>query len=516
MRVLSCFWLFFFLNMSLAQPTPFAESNSKKLPTKEEVKDKFFKKSPLNKRKIIDKLWEQVRPKPFQKKQSPLELSKKSAQKFQSDKKKILPKNPISKSKCTLELKIEETITVATLDIIERAMRTVEKKNCSSLLLLINTPGGVLHTTRKIVDRILNANFPVLCLIHPAGAHAGSAGAIIMQACHVNGGIDPSNIGAATPITGGGKDINKDLRKKMLNDATSWLDSLTELRKRNKKFGREIITEAKAVSSKEAYKTGAIDFVGKTKEEFLVFAEGREVLIKAGKSHIVQVGEVQPFHLGFRHQFISLITNPQITYLLFSGSLILIYFEITHPGLGAPGIIGTIGLIISFMGMHQLDFSWAGLILLFLSIALFLAEIFISGFGIFGALSIVTFALGSFLLFDPSKTGGVDIPTFLIISITGLFSLIMATITWLAWSTLKLKKSKASDDFINKNEWPVEIVKLNKDGMSGMVFIHGENWRFQSHVKVKIGDKVRVLSENQLILQVEPLKETNSKSSSFK
>ncbi len=501
----------------------------------EEPKDEQEKEKtspiPLNKKQLIDKLWQKLQSDPFAKpKQKPAEknttektsIHHANSKKDKSDKQKISKDISPSPAKstlkttvnipppaCTVELKIEGTIGAATLDIIDRAIREVNSRNCSSLLLLINTPGGQLLSTRKIVDRILNTDFPVLCLIYPAGAHAGSAGAIIMQACHVNGGIETTNIGAATPIAGGGKQISDDLRKKMINDTTSWLDSLTELRKRNKKFGREIVTEAKALSATKAMQEKAIDFSGKTKREFLQFAEGRTVTVKDGKTNVVQVGELVPMRLGFRHHLISLITEPEIIYILFTGSLFLLYYEITHPGLGAPGILGAMGLVLAFMGMHKLDFSWAGLILLVLSMALFLAEVFISGFGIFGASAIVSFLLGSFLLFDPAKTGGVDIPITLILSVTSVFAILMGIITWLACSTLRIRKTtNITDNFMDPMAEPAEAVFVNKDGVSGLVFIQGENWRFRSKKPISKGDKVKVLSYKNLILKVEPFIES--------
>ena len=465
---------------------------------------------PLNKKEIIDKIFKKLTQPELIDKESDkkTEKSKKTINPFSKPlvKKQLPTPQSLNQGNCTIELKIEGIIGAATLDILERAIYKVKKQNCSSLLLLINTPGGVLLTTRKIVDRILNTDFPVLCLIYPAGAHAGSAGAIIMQACHVNGGIDTTNIGAATPITGGGKDIPKDLRKKMINDTTSWLDSLTELRKRSKKFGREIITEAKALSAKEALKEKGIDFAGKTKVEFLTFAQGRTVTVRDGKTQVVKVGEVIPLKLGVRHQVISLITEPQFVYLLFTGSLILLYYEITHPGLGAPGILGVMGLILSFMGMHKLDFSWAGLFLLLLSMVLFLAEVFVAGFGIFGIFGTISFLLGSLLLFDPTKTGGIDIPISLIISVTCVFALIMAAVTWLAWSTFRMKKNKTvSDEFKSSDHSPAEVVQVSEEGTSGYVFINGENWRFESKVKVNKGDKVTIVSNKNLIMEIEPL-----------
>ena len=420
--------------------------------------------------------------------------------------KTIYPQGQKPAHACTVELKVEGVIGPASLNSLNRAIQEVKKQQCASLLLLINTPGGQLLSTRKIVDQILNTDFPVLCLIYPAGAHAGSAGAIIMQACHVNGGLETTNIGAATPIMGGGSEMSKDLRKKVINDTTSWLDSLTTLRKRSQKFGREIITKAKALSANEAHKEGALDFVGQTKEEFLQFAEGRETLVKDGHTHIVQVGSLVPLKLGFRHHVISLITEPELVYILFTGSLLLLYFEITHPGLGAPGILGAMGLVLSFIGMHKLDFSYAGLILILLSVALFLAEVFIAGFGIFGVGGVISFVLGSILLFDPAKTGGVDIPLSLIFSVSTFFSLLMGLIAYMAYRTFRMKKTLSiSDDFMDPDALPAEVVYINQDEMSGLVFINGENWRFTSKQKVKKGDKVRVLKHHHLILEVQPL-----------
>ena len=483
-------------------------------------------------RRLIDKLWEKLQTPPplADKEQAPKSKGTADKEKAQQaepqpvkgsqsvdpalgTKSRVATHAPSSRlsdpgvaRRCTVELKVEEVIGPATLNSLDRAIQEVGKQNCASLLLLINTPGGQLLSTRKIVDRILNVPFPVLCLIYPAGAQAGSAGAIIMQACHVNGGLETTNIGAATPIMGGGGRMSKDLRKKVINDTTSWLDSLTSLRKRSQKFGREIVTEAKALSATEAHKERALDFIGQTKEDFLNFAQGRETTVRDGTSHIVQVGSLYPVRLGFRHHVISLITAPEFVYILFVGSLLLLYFEITHPGLGAPGILGVMGLVLSFMGMHKLDVSYTGLILILLSVALFLAEVFITGFGIFGAGGVISFVIGSILLFDPAKTGGVDIPLSLILSISLLFALFMGLITYMAWTAIKMKKKGSiSDDFMDPDALPAEVIYVNKDGLSGLVFINGENWRFQCKQKLTKGEKVRVLQHHHLILEVEPL-----------
>ncbi len=410
-----------------------------------------------------------------------------------------------SDSHCTVELIIDGAIGAVTLEVFNQAISTVRRRNCSSLLVLLNTPGGQLISTRKIVNRILNVEFPVLCLVYPAGARAGSAGAIILQACHVNGAIRTSNIGAATPIMAHGQKMSKDLRKKLINDTKSWVTSLTELRKRNRQFGQEIVTKAKSLSANDAKKIKAIDFIGKTKKEFLQFAKNKHTTVKDGKSHVVQTGYIVPHALSWRYHVISFITEPEIVYLLFTGSLFLLFYEITHPGLAVPGVLGAMGLIVSFIGMHKLAFSWGGLLLLILSLCLFLLEAFVAGFGIFGLGGVASFVLGSFLLFDPSKTGGLDIPYSTILLVSLIFALLMGLVVWLAWSAVVLKKTKSlSDDILNNKDVEVKLTHIESHGLSGKLFVNGEYWRWKSQIPIKKDDKVKIISYKGLVLTIQP------------
>src|SRR5438445_3109094 len=134
---------------------------------------------------------------------------------------------------CTLAVTINEAISASTFDYLERAEKHALEKKCDSILVRMNTPGGNLQSTRFIVEKMLASPVPYLCLIAPSGGHAGSAGAIILQACHVNGGLNATNIGAATPILGTGEKMPEDLRNKMINDTVSWLEGITQLRGRS-------------------------------------------------------------------------------------------------------------------------------------------------------------------------------------------------------------------------------------------------------------------------------------------
>ncbi|MES2769694.1 MAG: nodulation protein NfeD, partial [Bdellovibrionota bacterium] len=254
--------------------------------------------------------------------------------------------NAEAKDPCTLEIKIEGVIGPGTTDYIDRAISKAKNLECSSFLALINTPGGSLESTRIIVEKILNSDIPFLCLVAPQGGHAGSAGAIILQACHVNGALMATNLGAATPVAGSGQEIPKDLRNKLINDTVSWLEGVTKLRGRNLEFSKKIVDEAKAVSSEEAFKLKAIDILSDDIKGFLEKAKGRKVSINQ-KDHVVVVGEIESYKQDSRFHILQIFSDPQIAYLLFMGSLALLYFEFTHPGTIAPGVIGAIGLVLS-------------------------------------------------------------------------------------------------------------------------------------------------------------------------
>lgn len=410
----------------------------------------------------------------------------------------------LNRSACTIEVAITGAIGLASLDRLNKALSRAEIDKCESVLLSINTPGGSLQTTRMMVEKILNSPIPVLCMVYPSGAHAGSAGAIILQACHVNGAMRATNIGAATPVSGDGQNIPEDMRKKMLNDTTSWLDSITELRGRNKQFGRDIITEAKAVDATEAQKIGAIDFVADKKIDFLNFANGREVKMPENKTTKVNVGDLVILEATIRDQALALLTDPQTAYLLFMGSLALIYFEITHPGTIVAGVTGGIGLVISLVALHKLEAQWGGLLLLLIGVALLIAESFVASFGILGVGGIIAFVAGSLFLFDPQTSGGYRLPLDLIFTTSFLLGATMLAVAYMAFKTRHVRKKDSYDELVGQEGL---VVVVYQDQLSGQLEVAGETWRFESKSPVKQSQKVKIEQHKGLTLIVSPMKE---------
>lgn len=403
---------------------------------------------------------------------------------------------------CTLEMEMTGTIGPANVDLFERGIRRARDSRCDSVLILINTPGGSLQSTRLLVGQILNSPLPVLCLVAPSGAHAGSAGAIILQACHVNGAMEGTNLGAATPVAGGGAEMPEDLRKKIMNDTRSWMETITRLRGRSEKFGQEIVTEAKAVSADEAKRLGAIDIVVTKVDDFLQFADGRPVKMSENVKLNVSVGERRVFAPDWRYKALDLLTDPQTAYLLLMGSLALIYFEVTHPGTMVPGVLGGIGLVISMVALHKLDVEWGGLALLLLGIAFMIAEAFVPSFGILGIGGLASFVIGSLLLFDPAETGGYRLPLSLILPTAIFLGLIMMGVGILVLRTYRVRKRGGFDDLIGREG---DVVTVGEGGLHGQIELRGETWAFESAVELRRGQKVKVTGHKGLTLKVESL-----------
>jgi membrane-bound serine protease (ClpP class) len=407
---------------------------------------------------------------------------------------------PAAESSCTLEVEVSDVIGPATVDLLKRAGRKSAADHCGSILLLVNTPGGSLESTRLIVEMILNSPVPYLCLVAPSGGHAGSAGAIILQACHVNGGLHGTNLGAATPVAMG-QEMPKDLRRKILNDTRSWMESLTGLRGRDKKFGEDIILEAKAVTSEQALKLGAIDFVGDDKESFLKFAEGREVKIAGNRSAGVEVGPLERFELDTRYTVLSLLTDPELAYMLLLASLALLYFEATHAGMVLPGVAGALGLVVAMVSLHKLDVEWGGLLLILLGVGLMIAEMFLPSFGIVGVGGLVALGLGSIFLFDPVRSWGYHLPYSIVIPTIVVFALLLFGISTLWIRTRGLRKKGGFDDLLGQRARVLSLDEGTK--RRGKIDLGGEVWSFVSDADVGVGESVIVKGNSGLVLHVD-------------
>lgn len=406
---------------------------------------------------------------------------------------------------CTLELKINGAIGPGTLDYLNSGFNEAETRQCRSVLLLINSPGGALATTRIIVEKILNSKIPILCLVSPSGGHAGSAGAIILLACHVSGAEPGTNIGAATPIDGSGAKMNDDLRAKLIQDTVSWVVSLAKLRNRNVEMAEKIVTVAKALDAETAEKQKLIDFVSPDARRFLDKAEGRKVMMAGTQEANVATGALTSFAPPLRAKFLQFIGNPELAYLIFMASIALLYFEITHAGAIAPGIVGGIGLILSLVAFHHLDVWWGGALLIALGLGLLIAESFVPAYGSLGIGGIVAFAVGSLFLYEHTPGSPRALSYTLVLGTSTLLGSVMMGLGILAFRTRQLGPAQVEMTLIGKHG---EVANFDSSDLlknrTGMVSVAGEFWHFKSDVDLQPAQTVEVVAQEGLTLIVKP------------
>jgi membrane-bound serine protease (ClpP class) len=394
----------------------------------------------------------------------------------------------VAQANCTLSIEFRDAIGPATYDYLEQAQTEAQTLGCTSILVRINTPGGSLQSTRKIVELMMGSPIPFLCLVHPSGGHAGSAGAIIMQACHVNGMVEATNIGAASPVAGGGQEIPEDLRKKLFEDTRSWVEGLAKYRGRSADFAKEIVMDAKALDAQEAFEYKAIDVVASGIDEFLQFADGRPVRLNQDATTPVVVGDVVLYPPGLRHDVMQVLSNPQWAYLIFMGSLGLLYYELTNPGTILPGVVGAMGLVVSMMNFHMLDVSWGGVLLILLGVGFMIAEIFVPSFGALGLGGLASFVIGSIFLFD--EKSGYQVPIALIFSTSIILFMLMTGVAYFAVNSLKRGRENRQKE---KLEGQVLTVKnYDNQKKQGMGFLHGELWKIQCQQPLSAGDMAKI------------------------
>ena len=406
-------------------------------------------------------------------------------------------------SGCWLSAPLTGTVGPAGLDLLERVLAEAQNQKCRGVLLEINTPGGNLQTTRLMVELILNSPLPFVCWVGPAGGHAGSAGAILLQACHVAAAEASTNIGAATPINSTGQEMPKDLRAKVVNDTISWVENLAELRGRSKTFARDIVEKAKSVTAREALQLNAIDLVAASSTEALEKSQGRKVSVQRLSVPITS-GAVIPFEPGLRHSTLQWIADPEFAYMLFMGSLALLYFEITHPGTVVPGVLGAMGLLTSMIAFHKLNVSWGGVLLMILGAVFLILEIFVTSFGVLAVAGIASLGIGALLLFDPVLTG-YSLPLGLIAPPLIFLAGVMIWLGYLLSRLKKIPRQVGKESMLGAH---VKVVEVETPGVGWnryRVDLGGELWHALSRTEFQVGDEAKISVVDGLTLHIQRL-----------
>ncbi len=384
-------------------------------------------------------------------------------------------------------LTVDSAITPATYDYFKQTFRGGSSNE--AILIELNTPGGLVSTTKDIITLIGNSDSPVIVWITPEGASASSAGAIVASAAHLIFMSPGTNMGAATPIGLGGDIQESDGRKKALNDLSAMVRSLSEERSRNPKPFEEMIREAKSFTDKEAIKLKFIDGVSSSRKDLISKLEGKSIRVK-GKEMTLKLDSPQVLEAApnIGQSILAVLANPELAYLLFLLGVALIYFEFQAPGGFVAGTIGFTLLILAAMSFQVLPLHWGSLGFIILGVGLLILEIFVVSYGLLTLAGLAVFILGSLFLFKGDE-GFISIEYPVLLS---TLAGVTVSVGLIAWYLIKdAKKQKLNPSFF----LPVGVqgVVVKVQGLTGMIKVRGELWKYKSEEEFSPGDKAEVI-----------------------
>ncbi len=381
------------------------------------------------------------------------------------------------------------------IDNIDRA----EKGDYECLLIQMDTPGGLLESTKMIVKRILSAEVPVVMYVAPSGSGAVSAGVFISMSCHIIAMAEGTNIGAAHPVGIGGKqDTSKVMGEKVTNYASAWMRGIAEKRGRNADWAEKAVRESVSINEKEALKLHVIDLIAKSQKELLEKIDGWKVqLPDSQKTLATKNATVVLNEMSWRYKILYKISNPNIAYILLMLGIYGLFFELSNPGAVVPGVVGGVFIILAFFALQTLPVRSAGLLLIIFAIILFILEVKVTSYGVLTIGGIVSMFLGSIMLFEetPGFPVRVDWGIALVVAIsTGAFIIFALG---MALRTRMKKPTTGREGLVG--ERGVAMTAIN---FEGDVKVHGEIWRAVSEEKIRKGEKVQVLSVDGLQIKV--------------
>ncbi|MCS6924461.1 MAG: nodulation protein NfeD [Candidatus Binatia bacterium] len=399
---------------------------------------------------------------------------------------------------------IDATINPAIADFIRESINKSFQEGALALIIQLDTPGGLLNSTKTIVKEILGAPLPVIVYVAPSGASAGSAGVFITMAGHIAAMAPGTTIGAAHPVAGGGQDIKGDMREKIENFTASFSEAIAQRRGRNVEWAEKAVRESVAITEVEALQKKVIDLVAVDVQDLLRKAEDRKVEVGTTKTTLnfkaAQTPEgafrVTTLDMRLKHKVLNILADPNIAYLLMMAGLLGLYLEFSHPGLLFPGLAGGICLLLALTAFQVLPINYTGLLLILLGIGLLVAELFLPSFGILGVGGIVSFVLGSLFLFDaPDSELVVDRGMITTVALCiSAFMLFVATLAVRAW---RQRPVSGLEGLIGE----VGVVR-ERLAPRGKVWVHGEYWNAESDEEIEEGQKVRVVGMDRMVLRV--------------
>lgn len=399
-------------------------------------------------------------------------------------------------------VEITGAIAPGNADFLNGAIDRANTEGAGCLIVILDTPGGLAESMRGMVMAIYASRIPVVVYVSPSGARAASAGVMITMAADVAAMAPGTHIGAAHPVNAGGKDLGETMAEKVTNDMVAFVKSIAAKRGRNIEWAEKAVRESVSVTETEALDQKIIDLVAPDLDQLIEQINGRRI---KGRATI----DIDPANrvwvdASVRTRVLKALSDPNIAYILMMIGLAGLYFELAHPGVILPGVIGSIALILAFYSFQTLPVNIAGVLLIVLALIFFILEMKIASYGLLSVAGIVCLLLGSVMLIDrggglPGVSWRVIIPT---LGVVGGF---FVGVAWLVFRAQFRRPMTGKSGLIGE----IGVVKTPLTP-KGRVQIHGELWFARSSVPVSVGQRVRVIAMDGLTLDVEPVDPTTS------
>jgi membrane-bound serine protease (ClpP class) len=396
-------------------------------------------------------------------------------------------------------ISVDGSINPSSAEYINSGIKRAREENAECLIIKLNTPGGLLKSTRIIVTEILNSEIPVVVFVYPGGSQAASAGVFITLAGHIAAMAPGTNIGAAHPVSFQGEQ-DSIMNEKATNDAAAFIRTISEKRARNIQWAEDAVRKSLSITETEALKGGIIDTIAISVQDLLEKIDGKEISLSSGKKVLdTKNVEVINIEMNFQEKILDLLSDPNIAYILFMIGMYGIMFELYNPGSIFPGVIGGISLIIAFYSLHTLPVNYAGLALIIFAVILFIAEIKVVSHGLLTIGGIISLILGSIMLIDTESTLEIIKISWQVILVIVIFT--SAFFIFAIGFGIKAQSRKPTTGIEGIiGEIGETISNLEPEGQ---IRVHGELWNAESlDGAISKGTKVKVTQVSNLKLMV--------------